>query len=42
MLNTVMDKVIKQIDEKISEIKTLCIAITLFLNGLLAMIVYLL
>ena len=42
MLNTMMDKVIKQMDEKISEIKTLCIAITLFFNGLLAMVVYLL
>ncbi len=34
-----MDKATKRIDEKISEIKMLCIVITLFLNGLLAMAV---
>ena len=38
MLNSKMDKAIKQMDEKISEIKMLCIAFTLFLNVLLAMI----
>lgn len=42
VLNSKMDKVIKQMDEKISEIKMLCIAITLLFNGLLAMVVYLL
>ena len=42
LLNSKMDKAIKQMDEKISEIKMLCIAITLFLNGLLAMVVLLL
>ena len=42
VLNSKMDKAIKQIDEKISEIKMLCIAITLFLNGLLAMVIFLL
>ncbi|MBO4822060.1 MAG: hypothetical protein J5548_11445 [Prevotella sp.] len=40
VLDSKMDKVIKQMDEKISEIKMLCIAITLFLNGLLAMVVF--
>ena len=40
--NTTMDKAVKQIDEKISEIKMLCIAITLFLNGIIAMIVLML
>lgn len=40
-VNKAMDKVIKQIDEKISEIKVLCIAITLFLNGLIVMAVLL-
>ena len=38
VLDSKMDKVIKQMDEKISEIKILCIAITLFLNGLLMII----
>ena len=42
LLNSKMDKAIKQMDEKISEIKMLCIAITLFLNGLLAMVILLL
>ena len=42
VLNSKMDKVIKQMDEKISEIKILCIAITLFLNGVIAMIVLIL
>ncbi|MBR7094444.1 MAG: hypothetical protein IKI48_06575 [Prevotella sp.] len=41
-VNKTMNKVIKQMDEKISEIKMLCIAITLFLNGIIAMIVFLL
>ena len=41
-VNTTMDKAVKQIDEKISEIKMLCIAITLFLNGIIAMIVLML
>ena len=41
-VNTNMDKVIKQIDKKISEIKKLCIAITLFVNGIIAIIVLLL
>ena len=41
MLNSKMDKAIMQMDEKISEIKKLCITITLFLNGLLAMIILL-
>ena len=35
-LNRAMDKDIKQIDGKISEIKWLYIAITLFLNGIIA------
>ncbi len=42
LLNSKMDKAIKQMDEKISEIKMLCIAITLFLNGLLAMLLFML
>lgn len=42
VLNSKMDNVIKQMDEKISEIKMLCIAITLFLNGIIAMIVLML
>ena len=42
LLNSKMDKAIKQMDEKISEIKMLCIAITLFLNGQLAMVILLL
>lgn len=33
-VNKTMDKAIKQIDEKISEIKMFCLAITLFLTGL--------
>ena len=41
-VNSAMDKAVKQIDEKISEIKMLCIAITLFLNGIIAMIVLML
>lgn len=41
-VNTTMDKAVKQIDEKISEIKMLCIAITLFLNGIIAIIVLML
>ena len=40
VLDSKMDKVVKQMDEKISEIKMLCIAITLFLNGLLAMVAF--
>lgn len=42
VVNTIMDNAVKQIDEKISEIKMLCIAITLFLNGIIAMIVLML
>ena len=42
VVNAAMSKAIKQIDEKISEIKVLCIAITLFLNGVIAMIVLML
>ena len=41
-VNTTMNKAVKQIDEKISEIKMICIAITLFLNGIIAMIIFLL
>ena len=41
-VNKAMDKAVKQMDEKISEIKMLCIAITLFLNGVIAMIVLML
>lgn len=41
-VNKAMNKVIKQMDEKISEIKMLCIAITLFLNGIIAMVFFLL
>ena len=41
-VNKAMDIAVKQIDEKISEIKMLCIAITLFLNGIIAMIVLML
>ena len=41
-VNKAMGKVVKQMDEKISEIKMLCIAITLFLNGLQAMVFFLL
>ena len=33
-VNKAMDKAIKQIDEKISQIKMFCLAITLFLTGL--------
>lgn len=42
VVNKVLGKVVKQMDEKISEIKMLCIAITLFLNGVIAMIVLML
>ena len=42
VVNAAMSKVVKQMDEKISEIKMLCIAITLFLNGVIAMIVLML
>ena len=41
VLNSKMDKAIKQMDVKISEIKTLCIAITLVINGIIVMIVLL-
>ena len=41
-INAAIGKAIKQIDEKISEIKMICIAITLFLNGIIAMIVLML
>lgn len=41
-VNKTMDKVAKQMDEIISEVKMFCIAITLFLNGIIAMIVFLL
>ena len=41
-MNTAMGKAIMQIDEKISEIKMICIAITLFLNGIIAIIVLML
>lgn len=37
-VNTTMDKAIKRMDENISEIKWLCIAITLFLTGLEIMV----
>ena len=37
-MNAAIGKAIKQIDEKISEIKWLCIAITLFLTGLEIMV----
>lgn len=40
-VNTAMDKAVKQIDEKISEIKMLY-CITLFLKGIIAMIVLML
>ena len=42
VVKKVLGKVVKQMDEKISEIKMLCIAITLFLNGVIAMIVLML
>ncbi len=42
VVNATMSKVVKQMDEKISKIKMLCIAITLFLNGVIAMIVLML
>lgn len=38
-IKTEMDKAMTRIDEKTSEIKMLCIVITIFLNGLLAMAV---
>ncbi len=38
-IKTEMDKAMKRMDEKMSEIKMFCIVITLFLNGLLAMAV---
>ena len=41
-VNKAMDKIAKQMDEIISEVKMFCIAITLFLNGIIAMIVFLL
>ena len=40
VLNSKMDKVIKQIDGKISEIKMFCLAITLFLIGLQSMVFF--
>ena len=42
VVNATMSKVVKQMDEKISKIKMLCIAITLFLNGIIAMVFFLL
>jgi len=39
VVKTEMDKAMTRMDEKMSEIKMLCIVITLFLNGLLAMAV---
>ena len=42
VVNAAISKAVKQIDEKISEIKMLCIAITLFLNGIIAIIVLML
>ena len=42
VVNKAMDKAVKQIDDKISEIKTLCIAITLFITGLQIMVFFLL
>lgn len=39
VVKTEMDKAMTRIDEKTSEIKMLCIVITIFLNGLLAMAV---
>ena len=38
-IKTEMDKAMTRMDEKTSEIKMLCIVITIFLNGLLAMAV---
>ena len=38
-IKTEMDKAVTRMDEKISEIKMLCIVITIFLNGLLEMAV---
>ena len=42
VVNKALGKVVKQMDEIISEVKMFCIAITLFLNGIIAMIVFLL
>ena len=42
VVNKALGKVVKHMDEKISEIKVLCIVITLFLNGVIAMIVLML
>ena len=42
VVNKAMNKVIKQMDEKNSEIKMLCIAFTLFLNGIIATVFFLL
>ena len=42
VVNKAMDKAIKQMDEKISEIKMICIATPLFLTALQAMIFFLL
>ncbi len=41
-MNAAIGKAIKQMDEKISEIKKLCIAIILFLNGLQALFFFML
>ena len=41
-VNKAMGKVVKQMDEKISEIKMVSLAITLFLNGIIAIIVLML
>jgi len=38
-VKTEMNKTVTRMDEKMSEIKMLCIVTTLFLNGLLAMAV---
>ena len=40
VVNKAMDKAIKQIDEKISEIKMFCLATTLFLIGLQSMVFF--
>ena len=39
VVKTEMDKAVTRMDEKMAEIKMLCIVITIFLNGLLAIAV---
>ena len=40
ILNTMMDKVIKQVDDEIAKIKTYAIIVTLIFNTIITMVIY--